>query len=108
MVLDDPGAANPPANTCSNVMGAASDSAFIGLVYAPSASISVQKASAFRTDESGGVIASTLTFSGQLPTIIGDTDEYGPVPPAAKIIDYAGASSSRPSCARAGLVEATS
>ena len=87
MVLYEPGAANPPANTCSNVMGAASDSAFIGLVYAPSASISVQKASAFRTDESGGVIASTLTFSGQLPTIIGDTDEYGPVPPAAKIID---------------------
>jgi Flp pilus assembly protein TadG len=85
MVLYEPGAANPPANTCGNMLGAASDSAFIGLVYAPSADITVQKASAFRTDEVGGVIANTLTFSGQLPTILGDAAEYGPVPPAAKL-----------------------
>jgi len=87
IVLYEPGAANPPANTCSNVMGAATDSAFIGLVYAPSASVNIQKASTFRTDESGGVIANTLVFSGQLPTVIGDTDDYGPVPPASKIVD---------------------
>jgi Flp pilus assembly protein TadG len=85
IVLYEPGAAYPPANTCSNLMGAATDSAFIGLVYAPAASISIQKASTFRTDESGGVIADTLNFSGQLPTIIGDTDDYGPAPPAAKL-----------------------
>ena len=85
MVIYEPGAANPPANTCSNVLGAASDSAFIGLVYTPSASISVQKASAFRTDEVGGVIADTLSFSGQLPTIIGNTAEYGPVPQASRL-----------------------
>jgi hypothetical protein len=66
-------------------MGAATDSAFIGLVYAPAASISISKASTFRTDESGGVIADTLSFGGQLPAIIGDPDDYGPAPPAAKL-----------------------
>ena len=85
MVLYEPGLANPPANTCSNTLGAATDSAFIGLIYTPSASISVQKASAFRTDEGGGVIADTLTFGGQLPTIIGDTVDYGPVPQASRL-----------------------
>jgi Putative Flp pilus-assembly TadE/G-like len=85
MVLYEPGAANPPANTCSNTLGAATDSAFVGLVYTPSAAISVQKASAFRTDEGGGVIANTLTFGGQLPTIIGDSADYGPVPPASRL-----------------------
>jgi Flp pilus assembly protein TadG len=85
IVLYEPGAAFPPANTCSNLMGAASDSAFIGLVYAPAASISIQKASTFRTDESGGVIADTINFSGQLPTIIGDPGDYGPAQPAARL-----------------------
>lgn len=85
IVLYEPGTAYPPANTCANTMGAATDSAFIGLVYAPAASISISKASTFRTDESGGVIADTLSFGGQLPTIIGDPDDYGPAPPAAKL-----------------------
>jgi Flp pilus assembly protein TadG len=85
MVLYEPGVAYPPANTCSNLMGAATDSAFIGLVYTPAASITVQKASVFRTDEVGGMIADTITFTGQLPTIIGDPADYGPVPPAAKL-----------------------
>jgi Flp pilus assembly protein TadG len=85
MALYEPGPAYPPANLCSNALGAASDSAFIGLVYTPSAAISVQKASAFRTDEGGGVIADSLTFSGQLPTIIGDTAEYGPAPQASRL-----------------------
>jgi Flp pilus assembly protein TadG len=86
IALYEPGAAYPPANTCSNLLGAASDSAFIGLVYAPAAAITVNKASAFRTDEGGGVIADTLTFSGQLPTIIGDTVDYGPAPQASRLI----------------------
>jgi hypothetical protein len=66
------------------MLGAATDSAFIGLVYAPAADITVLKASAFRTDEVGGVIAYTLNFTGQMPTIIGDPADYGPVPPAAR------------------------
>ena len=85
MVLYEPGAGHPPANNCGNSFGAATDSAFIGVVYTPAASISVVKASAFRTDETGGVIANTISFGGQLPTIIGDPGDYGPVPPAAKL-----------------------
>jgi len=85
MALYEPGAFNPPANTCSNFLGAATDSAFVGLIYTPSAAITVNKASAFRTDEGGGVIAYTLTFGGQLPTIIGDAGDYGPMPPGAKL-----------------------
>ena len=85
MALYEPGNRYPPANTCSNTLGAASDSAFIGLIYTPTASISIQKASTFRTDESGGLIADTLTFSGQLPPIIGDTVDYGPAPQASRL-----------------------
>jgi len=85
MALYEPGNAYPPANTCNNFLGAATDSAFIGFVYTPSAAITVSKASSFRTDENGGVMAYTLTFSGQQPTIIGDAADYGPVPVAAKL-----------------------
>jgi hypothetical protein len=85
MALYEPGNAYPPANTCSNFLGAAVDSAFIGFVYTPAAGITVSKASTFRTDEEGGVIAYTLTFTGQMPTIIGDPAEYGPAPVAAKL-----------------------
>ena len=85
IVVYEPGATNPPANRCANMMGAATDSAFIGLIYTPTADITVSKASAFRTDEFGGMIANTLTFSGQLPTIIGDYADYGPVRPASRL-----------------------
>lgn len=85
VALYEPGAANQPANTCSNFLGAATDSAFIGLVYTPSAGITMQKAATFRTDEVGGVIANTLTFSGQLPTILGNAADYGPVPQASRL-----------------------
>lgn len=85
IVLYEPGSGYPPANTCSNSFGAATDSAFVGLVYTPAATINVVKATAFRTDETGGVIAYTLTFGGQLPTIIGDAADYGPVPPGARL-----------------------
>jgi hypothetical protein len=85
LVVYEPGASNPPANTCGNLMGAATDSAWIGLVYAPAASVAIQKASTFRTDESGGIIADTLSFSGQLPTIIGDPQDYGPAAPASRL-----------------------
>lgn len=85
MLVYEPGAGSPPANTCSNLLGAKRDSAFIGLIYTPSAAITIQKASTFRTDEVGGLIADTITFTGQLPTILGDTADYGPVPPAGRL-----------------------
>ena len=84
MLVYEPGSADPPANSCSNQMGAATDTAYIGLVYMPSASVTITKASAFRTDETGGVIANTVTFSGQLPSIIGN-DAYSPVQPGGKL-----------------------
>jgi Flp pilus assembly protein TadG len=86
LVVYEPGLGNPPANTCANSMGAATDSAYIGLVYAPASSITITKASTFRTDESGGIIANTISFSGQLPAILFDPD-YTPIPPATRIID---------------------
>jgi hypothetical protein len=84
MLVYEPGLAYPPANTCANNMGAATDTAYIGLVYMPAASVTITKASSFRTDETGGVIANTIIFTGQLPTIIGN-DAYSPVQPGAKL-----------------------
>ena len=86
VVVYEPGAANPPANTCSNTFAAAFDSAFIGYIYMPSAGITIFKASTFRTDEGGGMMANTIAFSGQLPTIIGLPQTFGPVPPATRLV----------------------
>ena len=85
LVVYEPGTGNPPANTCGNFLGAAVDSALIGAFYTPSADVTIQKASSFRTDEVGGLIANTFRFSGQLPTILGDPADYGAVPPATRI-----------------------
>ncbi|HYS97906.1 MAG TPA: pilus assembly protein TadG-related protein [Candidatus Dormibacteraeota bacterium] len=73
----------PAANTCSNTLGAMSNSAFIGLVYCPSASISVtsQYVSEART---GGMIANTISFTGSLPAMSFSAN-YAPVPPASRI-----------------------
>jgi len=73
----------PAANTCSNTLGAMSNSAFIGLVYCPSASISVtsEYVSEART---GGMIANTISFTGSLPAMTFNAN-YAPVPPASRI-----------------------
>lgn len=84
IMVYEPGTANPPANTCSNVLGAAADSAWVGLVYLPSAALNVTKAATFRTEATGGLMADTLSFTGQLPTIIYSAS-YAPQPPAAKL-----------------------
>jgi len=74
----------PPANTCANVMGASTQSAYIGLVYVPAASMNIPTSSGFRVEATGGVIAYTITFTGQLPIITGSS-AYAPVPPAARL-----------------------
>jgi len=73
----------PAANTCSNTLGAMSNSAFIGLIYCPSASISVtsQYVSEART---GGMIADSISFTGSLPAMSFSAN-YAPVPPASRI-----------------------
>ena len=78
------GASYPPANTCSNVLGAQADSAWVGLMYMPSAGLTVNKAATFRTEATGGLLANTITFSGQMPTIIGSAD-FQPARPASRL-----------------------
>jgi hypothetical protein len=83
--LYEPGAADPSPNTCSNMLGAAADSAWVGLMYTPMASLTVSKAATFRTEATGGLMADTISFSGQLPTIIYSA-EYAPQPPASRLV----------------------
>jgi hypothetical protein len=66
-------------------MGAAGNSAYIGLVYLPSASLSVPSGAGFRAKATGGVIANTITFNGVIPMIAGSS-AYIPVPPAARLV----------------------
>ena len=80
------GPAYPPANTCpSNTLDAATNSAYVGLLYTPSAGISLPTRSSFRTEATGGIIADTISISGQLPLIV-FSSAYAPVPPAAKLV----------------------
>jgi Flp pilus assembly protein TadG len=72
-------------NTCANVMGASTASAYIGLVYMPAASLTIPTSNGFRTEATGGVIADTITFTGTLPTMTGISD-FMPVPPAARLV----------------------
>jgi Flp pilus assembly protein TadG len=74
-----------PANTCSNVIDAASNSAYVGLLYTPSASISIPTRVSFRTEATGGIIADTIDISGQLPLVVFGSS-YAPVPPAARLV----------------------
>jgi len=52
---------------------------------AESAALTVQKAATFRTEATGGLMADTITFTSNLPTIIFNSN-YSPTPPAAKLV----------------------
>jgi Flp pilus assembly protein TadG len=84
IMVYEPGQSYPPANTCSNLLAAQADSAWVGLVYMPAAALTVQKAASFRTEATGGLVADTITFSGQMPAIIGNAN-YQPAPPASRL-----------------------
>ena len=84
IMVYEPGQSYPPANTCGNLLGAYADSAWVGLIYMPSAGLTVQKAATFRTEATGGLLADTITLAGQLPTIIGSAD-FQPAPPASRL-----------------------
>ncbi len=84
IAIYEPGYARPPANTCANSMDAASNSAYIGLVYLPAASLDIPTRVSFRAEATGGIIADTITFSGSLPLIV-SSPSYSPVPPAARL-----------------------
>ncbi len=85
IVVYEPGLANPPANMCANLLDAASNSAYVGLLYTPSASIDIPTRVAFRTEATGGIIADTISLTGQLPLVVFST-AYAPVAPAAKLV----------------------
>jgi hypothetical protein len=75
----------PPSNTClGNTLGGASNSAYVGLVYTPSAGVSVTTQYSFEVAAMGGVMASTLTFTGALPSVNYSAD-YAPGPPASRL-----------------------
>jgi Flp pilus assembly protein TadG len=87
MAIYEPGVgAVEPENTCSNVMGASTASAYIGLVYMPAAALNIPTSSGFRTEATGGVIADMITFTGVLPTMTGNSD-FMPVQPAARLVN---------------------
>jgi hypothetical protein len=82
----EPGAGSPPANTCpSNTLGGSQNSAFVGLVYLPTASVSVISPYTFEAAGVGGLIADTVTFSGSMPNIVWNAN-YSPGPPATRLI----------------------
>jgi hypothetical protein len=74
----------PPANGCGNMLGAQSNSAYIGLVYCPGASIGITSRYTFEAAGVGGIIADNISFSGTLPSIA-YSSSYAPVPPASRI-----------------------
>jgi Flp pilus assembly protein TadG len=84
IAIYEPGFARPPANQCANLMDAATNSAYVGLVYVPAASLDFPTRVAFRVEATGGIIAGTITFSGTLPLIV-SSPNYSPVPPAARL-----------------------
>lgn len=84
VIVYEPGPGSPPANSCANVLGAASNSALIGLVYTPSAYVGVVSPDAFDSTGMGGIIADSLGFSGTLPNIA-YSSLYAPVPPASRL-----------------------
>ena len=73
----------PPANSCANSLGAQSNSAYIGLVYCPGASVAITSQYVFE-GAAGGVIADMISFTGSLPSM-SFSSTYAPVPQASRI-----------------------
>jgi Flp pilus assembly protein TadG len=85
IAIYEPGFAYPPANQCANLMDAASNSAYIGLVYVPAAALEIPTRVGFRAEATGGIIADTIGFTGALPLIV-HSPAYAPVPPSARLV----------------------
>jgi hypothetical protein len=85
LAVYEPGAGHPTANMCSNALGANGNSAFIGLVYAPSATINITSGFAYESQSTGGLIADFVNFSGTMPAINYNSG-YAPIAPASRLI----------------------
>ncbi len=82
MSVYQPGSGSPPVNSCGVTLGANGNSAYIGLVYAPAASVNVPSGYSFESGAVGGVIGKLISFTGTMPTIRFNSG-YSPVPPAS-------------------------
>ena len=74
----------PAANSCTNSLGASSNSAYIGLFYSPGATVNVTSPYVWEVAATAGVMAGAVNFSGTLPTITYGAG-YAPVPVASRI-----------------------
>lgn len=81
----EPGPVPGPSNSCSNSLGANGNSAFIGLFYSPSASITVTSPYAFESAGTGGLMADTVTFNSTMPSITFSSN-YAPAPAATRLV----------------------
>lgn len=74
----------PPGNSCTNVLGANDNSAYVGLFYAPASTINVSSPKAFEVAATAGLMGSKVSFSGTLPGISYGAG-YAPAPPASRL-----------------------
>jgi hypothetical protein len=74
----------PPGNACTNTLGASANSAYVGLFYAPGATVNLTSSNVFDSSATGGVMAGSLSFTGALPAITFSAN-YAPVPPASRL-----------------------
>ena len=74
----------PVANSCTNSIGASSNSAYVGLIYAPGATVNITSAYVWEVAATAGVMAGAVNFTGTLPTLAYGAG-YAPVPAAARI-----------------------
>ena len=71
------------SNVCVHALGAENNGAYIGLAYAPSATINITSPYVFEAP-TAGVVANRVGFSGTLPSIVFNW-AYAPVPPASRL-----------------------
>ena len=77
----EPGAPNAP---CNNFVDGATNSAFVGNFYAPSAFVEFGSQLGFESESTGGVVADTIQFDNTMTVQV--SPSFGPTPPATKLI----------------------
>ena len=75
----------PAANTCSNSMNGGASTQYIGTIYTPGASWSLNGGN--RAPLAGQVICATASVSGGASVGIDFNPNYSPAPPAARLIN---------------------
>ena len=76
---------SPPANTCANKLNGGSSTQYIGTIYTPGAGWTINGGN--RAPLAGQVICSTATVQGSAAVGIDFNPFFGPVPPAARLVN---------------------